>query len=120
MQRILLFVQVSVIFEKWIWLEGVRRVAAGFMPPSYSQERLRLDRQTPVVKVYERTHKSVVNVSGEQTVARRFDSQSAYPILIVTEVEARGIAGQTGVQPGDLLLQVNDATRSPETPAWDT
>jgi len=43
-------------------------------------------------------------------VARRVDFQSAYPILIVTEVEARGLAGQTGVQPGDLLLQVNDAT----------
>ncbi|MBN1506727.1 MAG: trypsin-like peptidase domain-containing protein [Sedimentisphaerales bacterium] len=43
-------------------------------------------------------------------VARRFDFRSAYPILIVTDVDARGIAGQTGVQPGDLLLQVNDAT----------
>jgi len=46
-------------------------VVAGFIQPSYSQERLQFDRQTPVVKVYERTHKSVVNVSGEQTVARR-------------------------------------------------
>ena len=43
-------------------------------------------------------------------VARRFDFQSAYPILIVTDVEARGIAARTGVQPGDLLVQVNDAT----------
>jgi serine protease Do len=43
-------------------------------------------------------------------VARRFDFQSAYPILIVTDVDARGIAGQIGIQPGDLLLQVNDAT----------
>ncbi len=43
-------------------------------------------------------------------VARRFDFQNAYPILIVTDVDAQGIAGQTGIQPGDLLLQVNDAT----------
>lgn len=43
-------------------------------------------------------------------VARRFDFQNAYPILIVTDVDARGVAGRTGVQPGDLLLQVNDAT----------
>jgi serine protease Do len=43
-------------------------------------------------------------------VARRFDFRSAYPILIVTEVEARGVAGQTGIQAGDLLLQVNDTT----------
>jgi len=43
-------------------------------------------------------------------VARRFDFQSAYPILIVTDVDAQGTAGQTGIRPGDLLLQVNDAT----------
>jgi len=43
-------------------------------------------------------------------VARRFDFQSAYPVLIVTGVDAKGIAGRTGVQPGDLLLQVNSAT----------
>ncbi len=43
-------------------------------------------------------------------VARRFDFQNAYPILIVTDVDAQGIAGQTGIQPGDLLLQVNGAT----------
>lgn len=43
-------------------------------------------------------------------VARKFDFQSAYPILIVTDVDARGIAGRTGMQPGDLLLQINDAT----------
>lgn len=46
-------------------------VMAGFIQPSFAQERLQFDRQTPVVKVYERTHKSVVNVSGEQTVSRR-------------------------------------------------
>jgi serine protease Do len=46
-------------------------VMAGFVQPSYAQERLQFDRQTPVVKVYERTHKSVVNVSGEQTISRR-------------------------------------------------
>jgi serine protease Do len=43
-------------------------------------------------------------------VARRFDFQSAYPVLIVTDVDPRGIAAQTGVQAGDLILQVNDAT----------
>jgi serine protease Do len=43
-------------------------------------------------------------------VARQFDFQNAYPILIVTNVDPRGIAGQTGIQAGDLLLQVNDAT----------
>ena len=43
-------------------------------------------------------------------VARRFDFQSAYPILIVTDVTPQGIAAQTGMQGGDLILQVNDAT----------
>jgi S1-C subfamily serine protease len=43
-------------------------------------------------------------------VARRFDFQNAYPILIVTDVTPQGIAAQTGLQGGDLILQVNDAT----------
>jgi len=43
-------------------------------------------------------------------VARRFDFQSAYPVLIVTDVDSGGAAAQTGIQAGDLILQVNDAT----------
>jgi serine protease Do len=43
-------------------------------------------------------------------VARRFDFQNAYPILIVTDVTPQGIAAQIGLQGGDLILQVNDAT----------
>jgi len=44
---------------------------AGRAGPAYGLEKLQFDRQTPVVKVYERTHKAVVNISGEQTVSRR-------------------------------------------------
>jgi serine protease Do len=43
-------------------------------------------------------------------VARRFSFESAYPILIVTGVDAGGGAARAGIKPGDLLLQVNDAT----------
>ncbi len=43
-------------------------------------------------------------------VARKFDFQSAYPILIVTSVEQGGIAEQTGLKAGDLILQINNAT----------
>jgi serine protease Do len=43
------------------------------------------------------------------TVARRFQFESAYPILIVTDVEARGSAARAGLKPGDLILQINDA-----------
>lgn len=43
-------------------------------------------------------------------VARRFDFQSAYPVLIVTDVQPQGVAGQIGIKPGDLILQVNEAT----------
>lgn len=43
-------------------------------------------------------------------VARRFNFESAYPILIVTGVEAGGAAQRAGVKPGDLILQVRDAT----------
>jgi serine protease Do len=40
-------------------------------------------------------------------VAQKFDFESAYPILIVTAVGARGVAGRAGLEPGDLILDVN-------------
>ena len=43
-------------------------------------------------------------------VARKFDFQSAYPILIVTDVEKGGIAEKAGLVAGDLILQINNAT----------
>jgi serine protease Do len=43
-------------------------------------------------------------------VARRFNFAGAYPILIVTAVDAGGAAARAGLQPGDLILQLNDAT----------
>ena len=43
-------------------------------------------------------------------IARKFGFQSAYPILIVTDVEKGGIAGKAGLVAGDLILQINNAT----------
>jgi serine protease Do len=43
-------------------------------------------------------------------VARRFQFASACPILIVTGVDAGGAAVRAGLKPGDLILQINDAT----------
>jgi len=43
-------------------------------------------------------------------VARKFGYQSAYPILIVTDIERGGIAGRAGLAAGDLILQINNAT----------
>ncbi|MFH1716575.1 MAG: trypsin-like peptidase domain-containing protein, partial [Planctomycetota bacterium] len=43
-----------------------------------------------------------------ETVARKFGFEGAYPILIVTDVEPKGVAGQAGIAGGDLLLQVNN------------
>jgi len=52
-----------------------------------------------------------MNVSDlTASVARRFNFQSTYPILIVTDVQPGGSAERAGLEPGDLLLQVNDAT----------
>ena len=42
-------------------------------------------------------------------VARRFNFESAYPILIITGVEAGGVASRAGLRPGDLILEVNGA-----------
>jgi serine protease Do len=43
-------------------------------------------------------------------VARRFDFEGAYPILIITDVQRRGIARRAGLQAGDLILEINGAT----------
>jgi serine protease Do len=40
-------------------------------------------------------------------VARRFNFRSAYPILIVTDVDPGGVAARAGVESGDLILQIN-------------
>ena len=44
------------------------------------------------------------------SVAERFDFEHAYPILIITDVERGGVAAQRGLEKGDLILQLNNAT----------
>jgi len=41
-------------------------------------------------------------------VARRFNFETAYPILIVTAVDAGGGAARAGIKPGDLILRISD------------
>jgi len=43
-------------------------------------------------------------------VARKFGFQSAYPILIITSTERGGMAEKVGLEAGDLILQINNAT----------
>jgi len=45
-----------------------------------------------------------------ESVARKFDFQSAYPILIITDVPRRGIARDAGLLAGDLILEINRST----------
>jgi serine protease Do len=42
-----------------------------------------------------------------ERVARRFDFEGAYPVLIITDVQKSGVAGETGLEGGDLILEVN-------------
>lgn len=41
-------------------------------------------------------------------VARKFGYQSAYPVLIITDVEPDAAAAQAGLAGGDLILEVNN------------
>jgi S1-C subfamily serine protease len=43
-------------------------------------------------------------------VAREFGFQNAYPILIITDTERGGMAEKVGLEAGDLILQINNAT----------
>lgn len=45
-----------------------------------------------------------------EPVAKRFNFESAYPILIITDLSRRGTAAQTGLEPGDLILDINGVT----------
>jgi S1-C subfamily serine protease len=42
-----------------------------------------------------------------ERVARRFDFEGAYPVLIITDVQKSGVAGETGLEGGDLILEVS-------------
>lgn len=45
-------------------------------------------------------------------MAQKFDFESAYPILIITEVTRDGMAAKVGLAPGDLILEINGAAVS--------
>ena len=47
-----------------------------------------------------------------EKVAEEFDFESAYPIMIITEVERNGIAAEAGIEGGVLILEVNKAAVS--------
>jgi serine protease Do len=45
-----------------------------------------------------------------ERIARQFNFQGAYPIVIITSIDPRGIAACTGLKPGDLILNINGHT----------
>lgn len=45
-----------------------------------------------------------------ETVASKFNYRDTYPIMIIIDLERGGVADQAGLQPGDLISQVNNAT----------
>jgi len=90
------------------WVRSVRPVG----PASRVIDLALLPRPLPDGRLLARNFFQMEVSDLTAAVARRFDFRNAYPILIVTDADASGIAGQTGIQPGDLLLllRVNDAT----------
>jgi serine protease Do len=79
-------------------------------PASRTIELALLPRPLPDGRVLAREFFQMEVSDLTPSVARRFGFRSGYPILIVTDVNPQGPAGQSGIQAGDLLLQVNDAT----------
>jgi serine protease Do len=43
-----------------------------------------------------------------EAIASKFGYESAYPILIITAVHKRGMAETVGLEPGDLILSINN------------
>jgi serine protease Do len=80
-------------------LQGMRVVRLTLLPRPLPDGRL-LARRYFQMEVSELT----------APVARRFNFESAYPILIVTDVEPGGQAAAAGIRSGDLILQIADTT----------
>jgi serine protease Do len=43
----------------------------------------------------------------DSATAKKFDFNSAYPVLIITDVSAGGVGESAGLKPGDIVLAVN-------------
>jgi len=56
--------------SRWL-LPACVLVSVGFAGVLRGEEKTPFNRETPVVRVYRQTHKTVVNISGQRTVARR-------------------------------------------------
>jgi len=54
-------------------------ILTGLVEQVSAQDEPTFDRQTPIVKVYEKTHKAVVNISGEQTVSTSIRPEFDWP-----------------------------------------
>ena len=82
----------------------------GANPRRHSVELAMLPRSIPDGRSLAREYFQMQVSELSAAVARRFNFQSAYPILIITDVDAGGTAARTGIEPGDLILQINNVT----------
>jgi len=93
-----------------------QQIKIRYVPPAGSQA----DSQVIEIKLMERPLPDGRRLAKEffqmevselnERVARRFGFARAYPVLIITDLEAQGIAARQGLKPGDLILQINKRT----------
>ncbi len=79
-------------------------------PKSHLVELALLPRPVPDGRALAKTCFQMEVSELTAAVARRFNFENAYPILIVTGVDAGGGAAQAGIKPGDLILQIGNLT----------
>jgi serine protease Do len=70
-------VKVAALFLKIAAVTGY--VITGHVKQISADENLSFDRETPVVRVYQKTHKAVVNISGERLVAVPVEPRFDWP-----------------------------------------
>jgi serine protease Do len=78
-------------------------------PRSRAVELALLPRPVPDGRALAKTYFQMEVSELTAAVARRFNFESAYPILIVTAVDSGG-AARAGIKPGDLILQIGEIT----------
>jgi len=77
-------------------------------PKSRVVELALLPRPVPDGRALAKTYFQMDLSELTTAVARRFNFETAYPILIVTAVDAGGGAARAGIKPGDLILRISD------------
>jgi len=93
-----------------------QQIKIRYMPPGASKDNSRfvdiklLERPLPDGQRLAKEFFQMEVSELSERIARKFGFARAYPVLIINDLETQGIAARQGLEPGDLILQINKRT----------